>query len=167
MWELVKQKGQGRRETIRRMARIAFTECGACRRCSMYCPFGIDIAYLIMTVRRICSLLGVVPQYLQDTTNSHSATQNQMWVQQDEWIDTLQWQEEEAQDEIPTRADPPRERRRRHHVLRHRARAQDPRSAARQHFPDHDGGRSSTGPCPPRTAGTTATWPCTRAISRS
>jgi Fe-S oxidoreductase len=102
IWELVKKKGKVDGEAIRKMARIAFIECGACRRCSMYCPFGIDIAYLIMTVRRICSLLGVVPQYLQDTTNSHSATQNQMWVQQDEWIDTLQWQEEEAQDEIPS-----------------------------------------------------------------
>ena len=68
----------------------------------MYCPFGIDIAYLLLVVRRICSLLGVVPLYLQDTTNSHSATMNQMWVHQDEWIDTLQWQEEEAQAELPT-----------------------------------------------------------------
>ena len=84
------------------MARIAFTECAVCRRCSMYCPFGIDIAYLLLVVRRICSLLGVVPLYLQDTTNSHAATMNQMWVQQDEWIDTLQWQEEEAQMEIPS-----------------------------------------------------------------
>jgi Fe-S oxidoreductase len=102
MWEIIKRKGRVEPEMLRRMARIAFTECNVCRRCSMYCPFGIDIAYLLLTVRRICSLLGVVPQYLQDTTNSHSATQNQMWVQQDEWIDTLQWQEEEAQDEIPT-----------------------------------------------------------------
>ena len=102
LWELVKRKGNVDGEAIRNMARIAFTECGACRRCSMYCPFGIDIAYLILVVRRICSLLGVVPQYLQDTTNSHAATNNQMWVHQDEWIDTLQWQEEEAQFEIPT-----------------------------------------------------------------
>jgi len=102
IWELVKRKGKVDGEFIRNMARIAFTECGACRRCSMYCPFGIDIAYLILTCRRICSLLGVVPKYLQDTTNSHSASSNQMWVNQDEWIDTLQWQEEEAQAEIPS-----------------------------------------------------------------
>ena len=100
LWELIKQDGKVSPETLRSMARIAFTECNVCRRCSMYCPFGIDIAYLLLTVRRICSLLGVVPQYLQDTTNSHAATMNQMWVQQDEWIDTLQWQEEEARDEI-------------------------------------------------------------------
>ena len=102
LWELIKQDGKVSPETLRSMARIAFTECNVCRRCSMYCPFGIDIAYLLLTVRRICSLLGVVPQYLQDTTNSHAATMNQMWVQQDEWIDTLQWQEEEAQDEVST-----------------------------------------------------------------
>jgi Fe-S oxidoreductase len=101
VWELVKHDGLVSPETFRGMARIAFTECGACRRCSMYCPFGIDISYLIMQVRRICNLLGVVPLYLQDTTNSHSATMNQMWVNQDEWIDTLQWQEEDAQLELP------------------------------------------------------------------
>jgi Fe-S oxidoreductase len=101
VWELVKHDGKVSPETLRGMARIAFTECGACRRCAMYCPFGIDISYLIMQVRRICSLLGVVPLYLQDTTNSHAATMNQMWVQQDEWIDTLQWQEEDAQLELP------------------------------------------------------------------
>jgi Fe-S oxidoreductase len=100
LWEMVKRKGKVDAELIKKASRIAFTECGACRRCSMYCPFGIDISYLIMTVRRICNLLGVVPQYLQDTTNSHAVTMNQMWVQQDEWIDTLMWQEEDARDEL-------------------------------------------------------------------
>jgi Fe-S oxidoreductase len=101
LWELVKRQGRVDGEFIRTMSRIAFTECAVCRRCSMYCPFGIDMAYLLLVCRRICSLLGVVPQYLQDTTNSHSVTANQMWVHQDEWIDTLQWQEEEAQFEVP------------------------------------------------------------------
>jgi Fe-S oxidoreductase len=101
LWVMVKRKGKVSPEFIKKCARIAFTECGACRRCSMYCPFGIDIAYMIMIVRRICNLLGVVPQFLQDTTNSHAATSNQMWVQPDDWIDTLIWQEEDAADELP------------------------------------------------------------------
>jgi Fe-S oxidoreductase len=100
LWEIVQKKGKVDPEFIKECAKIAFTECNLCRRCSMYCPFGIDIAYLLLIVRRICSLLGVVPQYLQDTVNSHTATSNQMWVKQDEWIDTLQWQEEDTQDEI-------------------------------------------------------------------
>jgi hypothetical protein len=68
----------------------------------MYCPFGIDIAYLMQVVRRIIHKLGVTPLYIQDTAHSHSVTMNQMWVKGDEWPDTLQWQEEEAQAEIPT-----------------------------------------------------------------
>jgi Fe-S oxidoreductase len=100
LWAMVQAKGRVSPELIKKAARIAFTECGACRRCSMYCPFGIDIAYLMITVRRICSLLEVVPQFLQDTTNSHAAASNQMWVKADEWIDTLMWQEEEARDTL-------------------------------------------------------------------
>jgi len=97
---MVDRRGRVDGEFLRNAARIAFTECGACRRCSAYCPFGIDISYLIMTVRRICNLLGIVPQYLQDTVNSHAVTSNQMWVQQDDWIDALLWQEEDAREEL-------------------------------------------------------------------
>jgi len=99
--EIVKKRGKVSVEFIKSACEIAFTECNLCRRCVMYCPFGIDAAYMMLFMRRICHKLGVVPQYIQDTAHSHSATLNQMWVKEDEWIDTLQWQEEEAQDEIP------------------------------------------------------------------
>ncbi len=102
LWEMIKNKGKVDPEFIKRASEIASTECNACKRCAMYCPFGIDIAYMMLTVRRICHLLGVTPLYIQDTAHSHAATLNQMWVKDDEWIDTLQWQEEEAQAEIPT-----------------------------------------------------------------
>ncbi len=101
LWEMVKKKGRVSPAFIQRAARIAYTECNLCRRCSLYCPIGIDVAYLLSVVRRICHALGVIPLYLQDTVNSHSATFNQMWVKADEWVDTLQWQEEDARDEIP------------------------------------------------------------------
>jgi len=102
MWEMLKKKGRVSPAFIKRASEIASTECNLCRRCAIYCPFGIDIAYIITVVRRICHLLGVTPLYIQDTAHSHSATFNQMWVKPDEWPDTLQWQEEEAQAEIPT-----------------------------------------------------------------
>lgn len=96
MWPILKSKGRVTPEFIRRAAEIAYTECNMCKRCSMYCPFGIDMAYIMLCVRRICHLLGVTPLYLQDTAHSHAVTMNQMWVKQDDWIDTLQWQEEEV-----------------------------------------------------------------------
>jgi Fe-S oxidoreductase len=100
LWEILRRKGKVDGDFLKVCSRIAQTECNVCRKCSMYCPFGIDIAYQILMVRRICSELGVVPQFLQDTCNSHAVTMNQMWVKQDEWIDTLQWQEEDARDEV-------------------------------------------------------------------
>jgi Fe-S oxidoreductase len=102
LWEMIKNRGNISAESIKSACEIAYTQCNLCKRCAMYCPFGIDIAYLMLTVRRICHLLGVVPLYIQDTAHSHATTMNQMWVKDDEWIDTLQWQEEEAQAEIPT-----------------------------------------------------------------
>ncbi|MFP4159833.1 MAG: electron transfer complex ferredoxin TmcB [Desulfobacterales bacterium] len=101
MSEILAKKGQVSPDFMKKACEIAFTECNLCRRCQLYCPFGIDVSYMMLFVRRACHLLGVVPQYIQDTAHSHSATMNQMWVRDDEWIDTLQWQEEEARDEIP------------------------------------------------------------------
>lgn len=100
LWEIVEKKGKVSLAFIRRAAELCYTECNLCRRCAMYCPFGIDVAYMMLTMRRICHKLGVTPQYIQDTAHSHSATMNQMWVKEDEWIDTLFWQEEEAGEEV-------------------------------------------------------------------
>ncbi len=97
---MMKKKGRVSTDFLRDAVRIAQTECNVCKRCSMYCPFGIDIAYLMLLARRIFHKLGITPLYIQDTVNSHSATMNQMWVKDDEWIDTLQWQEEDAREEF-------------------------------------------------------------------
>ncbi len=98
---ILKKGGKVTPEFIREASEIASTECNACKRCAMYCPFGIDPAYIMLVVRRICHLCGVTPLYIQDTAHSHAVTQNQMWVKEDEWIDTLQWQEEDAREELP------------------------------------------------------------------
>ncbi len=101
MWEMLKKKGRVSPEFMKRASEVVSTRCNLCKRCAMYCPFGIDVAYIMLVVRRICHLLGITPLYIQDTAHSHAATMNQMWVKDDEWPDTLQWQEEEAQAEIP------------------------------------------------------------------
>jgi Fe-S oxidoreductase len=102
LWPMVKRKGNVDIEFLKKAAIIAHTQCNLCKRCAQYCPFGIDIAYMMSVVRRIIHKLGMTPLYIQDTAHSHSVTMNQMWVKGDEWPDTLQWQEEEAQAEIPT-----------------------------------------------------------------
>jgi Fe-S oxidoreductase len=101
IWKLIKQQGEVAPDELYEMAQIAYTECNLCRRCAMYCPLGIDTAYIMQVMRRICHLLGVTPRYIQDTAHSHASTMNQMWVKEDEWIDSLFWQEEEAREEFP------------------------------------------------------------------
>ncbi len=101
MSRILETKGRLDPEEIYKIAQIAYTECNLCKRCAHYCPLGIDTGYIMLVVRRICYKLGVVPQYIHDTTNSHSATYNQMWIKDDEWTDSLQWQEDEARDEFP------------------------------------------------------------------
>jgi Fe-S oxidoreductase len=100
LWEMIKRKGKVSPEFMKQAARIVFAECNLCRRCSMYCPYGLDIAYQLGMVRRICFLLGLVPQNILDQDNSHSATLNQLWITQADWIDTMQWQEEEVRADV-------------------------------------------------------------------
>jgi Fe-S oxidoreductase len=102
MWNFLTKKGKISKEELKRAVLIAHTECNLCRRCVQYCPFGVDTAYIIALVRRIVHKLGITPQYIQDTAHSHAATFNQMWLKDDEWVDTLFWQEDEARDEIPS-----------------------------------------------------------------
>lgn len=100
LWDMLKKEGRVDKDSIKKYARIAYTECNICKRCSMYCPFGIDMAYMLNLVRRICGLLGVVPQYLQDQANSHMYTYTQSWLAQDDWIDTVQFIEDELRMEL-------------------------------------------------------------------
>jgi len=100
IWELIERKGKVAPEFLKQCARIVFTECNMCHRCSMYCPFGFDIASLIGLVRRICFLNRLVPHILMDYNYSLSATLTQLWIPQGDWLDVLQWQEEELSSDI-------------------------------------------------------------------
>lgn len=101
VWEMIDKKGKVSVEFMKQATQIAQTECNLCRRCVQYCPFGIDIGYMMSLVRRIVHKLELTPLYIQDTAHSHSATMNQMWVKDDEWIDALIWQEDEIREELP------------------------------------------------------------------
>jgi Fe-S oxidoreductase len=96
IWEMIKRDGKVDAEFIKQSSRIVFTECNICHRCSMYCPYGLDITFIIGMVRRICFLLGVIPQRQLDQTQAHIATQNQVWLSQNDWIDAVQFIEEES-----------------------------------------------------------------------
>jgi Fe-S oxidoreductase len=73
--------------------------CTMCRRCTYNCPMGVDYGMMVRGARSIMQAVGRVPQNLQDTVDTHYNHGNNMAVPQDEFIETIEWIEEELQDE--------------------------------------------------------------------
>ncbi len=57
-----------------------FYQCNECRRCAVFCPFGIDTAEVTIAAREILTHLGVVPKFLADTTRNLLKTGNNMGI---------------------------------------------------------------------------------------
>ncbi|MCF8010301.1 MAG: (Fe-S)-binding protein [Clostridiales bacterium] len=72
--------------------------CTQCGRCTMQCPMNVDIAGLVRTIRGNFGLRA--PGFLQDIVDSQVNTGNQMEVSKEDYLDTLEWMEEETQMEI-------------------------------------------------------------------
>jgi Fe-S oxidoreductase len=73
--------------------------CTMCRRCTFNCPMGVDYGILVRAARGLMQAVGRTPQHLQDTVDTHYNNGNNMAVPQDEFIETMEWIEEELQDE--------------------------------------------------------------------
>lgn len=97
---LYRKKGNVDREFLMKCYDIIWGECTTCKRCSMYCPFGIDIATLIATARTICFSQGIVPEGLARTSANYRETGNQMGMSTEDFIETCEWMAEETAEEI-------------------------------------------------------------------
>lgn len=84
-----------REETLDDMFIWACTMCG---RCTMKCPMNVDIAGIVRTLRG--NFGKTPPGSLNDVVDAQIRTGNQMEVTQEDYLDTLEWMEEELQDEL-------------------------------------------------------------------
>jgi len=98
--ELYRRKGKVDREFLQKCYDIIWGECTTCKRCSLYCPFGIDIATMIATVRSVCNSQGIVPEGLARTSDNYRDTGNQMGMSTEDFIDTCNWMAEETGEEM-------------------------------------------------------------------
>lgn len=87
-------------ETIAEMTDLLFGACSMCGRCVKHCSIGVDIAFVVKTGRRMLAAMGYVPATLQATVDAAVQTGNNMGIEESEFIDTIQWMEEELQDEM-------------------------------------------------------------------
>ena len=98
--ELYRRKGNVDREFLEKCYEIIWGECTTCKRCSLFCPFGIDIATMIAAVRAVCHSQGLVPEGLARTSENYRDTGNQMGMSVEDFIDTCSWMAEETAEEI-------------------------------------------------------------------
>ncbi len=75
----------------------AFGRCSTCGRCSLNCTTGINVAAVIRAARATLTELGLIPDDLQQVVTTALETGNNMGITREDWLDTVQWIEEETQ----------------------------------------------------------------------
>ena len=87
-------------ETIEEMVDVLFGACTMCGRCSVHCSIGVDVPFLVRTARSMLVEMDLVPKGLQSTVDAAINTGNNMGIPRDEFVDTLEWLEEDLQMEV-------------------------------------------------------------------
>ncbi len=77
-----------------------FGRCSLCGRCTINCSVGLNIPYLIRAARNALSAIDLVPDGLQSTIDTALEKGNNMGIPKDGWLETVEWLEEELQDEV-------------------------------------------------------------------
>ncbi len=74
-----------------------FGRCSLCGRCSMNCTVGIALPRLFRAARAALGAMGLVPSDLQATVDTALQHGNNMAISKTDWVETVQWIEEELQ----------------------------------------------------------------------
>ncbi len=95
-------------EELEELKDISFGKCTNCRRCTINCPMGVDFATFNRMMRGLLVSVGVMPEGVAVVSKDQWEIGNQMGVLKEDYLDTLEWMEEELQDELddPTIAIP-------------------------------------------------------------
>lgn len=76
-----------------------YHQCSQCRRCSVYCPYGIDTAEVSMAAREIMDAVGVGQKYSNEIIGKVQTIGNNLGLPEPALADTLQGLEEDVLEE--------------------------------------------------------------------
>jgi Fe-S oxidoreductase len=76
-----------------------FHQCSQCRRCSVFCPYGIDTAEISMAAREIMDRIGVGQKYCNEIIGKVFKIGNNLGLPEMALADTLEGLEEDVEDE--------------------------------------------------------------------
>jgi len=60
---------------------LYFFQCTECRRCSLYCPYGIDTAEITMMARELLNLVGINTNWIMDPAANCNRTGNHLGIE--------------------------------------------------------------------------------------
>ncbi len=84
-----------------------FYQCTECRRCSVFCPYGIDTAEITMAARELLNLLGININWVVEPVANCQRTGNHLGIQPHTFKDNVEFLCEELEDVTGIHVDPP------------------------------------------------------------
>jgi Fe-S oxidoreductase len=77
---------------------IYYNQCSECRRCSVFCPYGIDTAEITMAAREIMNSVGLGQKYANEIIGKVHRIGNNLGIPEPALADTLAGLEEDTQE---------------------------------------------------------------------
>ena len=87
-----------------------FHQCSECRRCSVYCPYGIDTAEITMAAREIMASIGLGMKYSNEIIAKVYKIGNNLGLPGPALIDTMEGLEEEVEEDTGVKVEYPVDR---------------------------------------------------------
>jgi Fe-S oxidoreductase len=84
-----------------------FFQCTECRRCSVFCPFGIDTAEITMIGRELIGLLGLYVNWVIEPVANCFTFGNHLAIQPHGLVDTLEFMADDIEESTGIRVDIP------------------------------------------------------------
>ena len=85
-------------ESVLRDWMTYFYQCSECRRCSIFCPYGIDTAEITMAAREIMAAAGIATKYVTEVVAKVYDTGNNLGIGPEAWKYNCQFFEEDVKD---------------------------------------------------------------------
>jgi Fe-S oxidoreductase len=87
-------------EELEELKDFVFGRCTNCRRCSLNCPMGVDLATFNRMARGLLVHMGIMPEGVAVVSKDQWEIGNQMGVLPEDYLETIEWMSEELVDEV-------------------------------------------------------------------
>lgn len=82
-------------------------QCTECRRCSVFCPYGIDTAEITIILRELLHLVGIGINWIMEPVSNSNRTGNHMGLQPHTYKDNVDFLAEDIESLTGIKIDPP------------------------------------------------------------